>query len=254
MSSPDLVTWSPVSDPLPQLPAWASRGNTWAPTVLRHGSGFLMYYTVRDTAYGRQCISVAASATPAGPFSDTSSGPLVCQLARGGSIDPDVFVAPNGASYLLWKSDDNALGRPTSLWGAQLNSSGRGFVGATTRLLTQDASWQAPVVEGPSMVAAGSRFYLFYGAARWDSSSAAIGYATCTGPLGPCSDASTAGPWLASHGTATGPSGPALFTDAQGTHIAYHAWAGGAVGYPSGGVRALWADAVTFSSGVPTLG
>jgi beta-xylosidase len=252
MSSPDLATWGAVSDPLPTLPKWASPGSTWAPSVLKRGSSFLMYYTVRDTASGRQCISVAKASTPAGPFSDSSSGPLVCQLAHGGSIDPDVFVAPGGKAYLLWKSDDNALGRPTSLWTAQLSSTGRRFVGGRTRLLTEDAAWQAPVIEGPSMVAVGGRYYLFYGANRWNSSAAGIGYATCSRPLGPCSDASLSGPWMASHGAAVGPSGPAVFADSTGVHLAYHAWSG-AVGYANGGVRSLWIDALTFRSGVPTV-
>jgi beta-xylosidase len=253
MSSPDLASWGAVSDPLPTLPRWASPGSTWAPSVLRLGGSFLMYYTARDTAYGRQCISVASASTPAGPFSDTSSGPLVCQLSRGGSIDPDAFLAPNGRTYLVWKSDDNALGRPTSLWAAQLSSTGRGFTGSTARLLTEDAAWQVPAVEGPSMAAIGGRYYLFYGAGSWNSSTAAIGYATCSGPLGPCADASAGGPWMSSHGAAVGPSGPAVVTDATGVHLAYHAWTG-AVGYVNGGVRSLWIDRVGFSSGVPTLG
>jgi beta-xylosidase len=253
MSSPDLATWGAVADPLPTLPGWASPGNTWAPSVLRRGRVFLLYYTVRHTASGRQCISVASGSTPAGPFTDTSSGPLICQLSRGGSIDPEAFSAPDGKTYLLWKSEDNALGRPTSLWAAQLSSTGRGLVGRTVRLLTQEAAWQAPVMEGPSMVAVGGRYYLFYGANRWNSSSAGIGYATSRGPLGPCVDASLAGPWMGSHGDAVGPSGPAVFTDAGGVHLAYHAWTG-AVGYVNGGVRSLWIDALSFPGGVPTPG
>ena len=251
MSSSDLTTWSAVSDPLPTLPRWADAGHTWSPTVVRHGSAFLMYYAARDAASGRQCISVASATTPAGPFTDDSDDPFICQLAEGGSIDPDVFVAPDGSTYLMWKSEDNALGRPTSLWAAELDNTGT-FVGSTVRLLTQDAPWQAPVMEGPSMVVAGGRYYLFYGANRWNSSRAAIGYANCGGPLGPCSDASLAGPWMSSHGTAVGPSGPAVFTDSTGTHLAYHAWTG-AVRYARGGVRSLWIDDLTFPSGVPAL-
>jgi len=252
MSSPDLTTWSAVSDPLPELPTWARPGRTWSPTVARQGGSFLMYYTVRDASSDRQCISVASAATPAGPFADESSGPFILQLAEGGSIDPNVFVAPDGTTCLQWKSDDNALGRTTSLWGAQLADTGRAFASDAVRLLTQQARWQTPLIEGPAMVAAGGRYYLFYGANRWNSSSAAIGYAVCDGPLGPCSDASLAGPWMSSRGTAVGPSGPAVFTDSTGAHLAYHAWTG-AVRYARGGARSLWIDDLTFPSGVPTL-
>jgi beta-xylosidase len=253
MHSSDLRVWSGLSDPLPVLPKWASVGHTWAPGVLVRGNTYLMYYTVRQTATGRQCISVARASKPGGPFSDTSSGPLKCQLAHGGSIDPEPFVAPDGTPYLVWKSDDNAIGRPTKLWAQQLSSQGTGLVGSETLLLTQSATWQIPVIEGPSMVLVGSTYYLLYGANRWDSSSAAIGYATCTGPLGPCTNASTTGPWMASHGAAIGPSGPTIFTDSAGARrLGYHAWSNGVVGYPAG-VRSLWIDTLTFPAGVPTL-
>jgi beta-xylosidase len=105
ISSPDLHTWSPPSDPLPRLPAWASQPWTWAPGVIRRGSTYLMYYTAHHKAWNQQCISVATSASPAGPFTDNSSAPLLCQRSRGGSIDPQPFLAPNGALYLLWKSE-----------------------------------------------------------------------------------------------------------------------------------------------------
>ena len=253
MSSSDLRTWSPPTDPLPVLPAWAQGGFTWAPSVLQQGSTFLMYYTVRNAAWGRQCVSVATSTTASGPFQDTSSGPLVCQLDRYGSIDPDPFVAPTGGRYLLWKSEDNAGGRPTQLWSQQLSVDGRSLVGTPVVLLGQDRSWQAPAIEGPSMVASGGSYYLFYGAGAWDSATAAIGYARCFSPLGPCFNASTSRPWVASHGEAVGPSGPDIFVDATGlTRIAYHAWTG-AVGYQNGGVRSLWIDGVSFVNGRPVL-
>ena len=94
ITSTDLKTWSSPIDALPLLPTWAERGFTWAPGVLQRGLAFLMFYTVRDRASHRQCISVARSILPTGPFIDTSNGPLVCQLDHSGSIDPSPFVAP----------------------------------------------------------------------------------------------------------------------------------------------------------------
>jgi len=246
MRSPDLATWSAVSDPLPVLPGWAAVGNTWAPGVVQRAGGYLMYYTVRHTASGRQCISVATSTTPSGPFRDTSTAPFICQLDHSGSIDPVPFVSPGGSLYLLWKSDDNAVGQPTHLWGQRLSSDGRSLSGSPRLLLTQSAGWQAPVIEGPAMVAYGGTYYLFYGAGAWDRSSAAMGYAVCSSPVGPCQNASGAGPWMASHGQAIGPSGPTFFTGNDGvSRIAYHAWMP-AAGYPNGGVRTLWVDTLGF--------
>ena len=253
MSSPDLETWSTPVDPLPVLPYWARPGHTWAPDVLPFAAGFLMYYTVRDGASGRQCVSVAVSSAPGGPFTDSSSGPLVCQVNSGGSIDASPVVTSAG-SYLVWKSDDNALGRRTHLWSQQLSSDGRSMVGSRSLLLSADAPWQGSVVEGPSMMEVRGLYYLFYGANAWDSASAAIGYAWCISPLGPCINASIVGPWMASHGTRYGPSGPDVFVDAQGaTRLAYHAWTG-AVSYQNGGVRSLWVDPLTFVALFPSPG
>ncbi len=60
--------------------------------MLQRGPLFVMYYTVRHRASGRQCVSVAVSVLPQGPFVDASLAPLVCQFERGGSIDPSPFV------------------------------------------------------------------------------------------------------------------------------------------------------------------
>jgi hypothetical protein len=128
------------------------------------------------------------------------------------------------------------------------------LVGTRTLLLRQTQAWQAPSVEGPSMLLDGGTYFLFYGANAWDSHDAGIGYATCTSPLGPCANASRRGPWMGSRGAAVGPSGPAVFTAADGsTRLAYHAWTGG-VGYAGGGVRSLWIDRLSFPGGRPALG
>jgi beta-xylosidase len=252
MSSPDLRTWTSPVDPLPVLPGWARPGLTWAPAVVAAPGGFLMYYTVHDATSNRQCVSVATSTTPSGPFTDASSAPLLCQLANGGSIDPSPIAAPTG-TYLIWKSDDNAVGAPSHLWSQQLSPDGRSLVGSRSLLLTATAGWQAGVIEGPSMARVGTLYYLFYGANDWSSANAGIGYALCTSPIGPCVNSSAFGPWMGSHGLAVGPSGPDVFVDTAGSmRLAYHAWAG-AVGYANGGVRALWIDHVAFSVLRPTI-
>ncbi|MDQ6616939.1 MAG: glycoside hydrolase family 43 protein [Actinomycetota bacterium] len=247
MNSADLQNWGAVSDPLPVLPAWAQSGSTWAPGVLANAGRYVMYYSARNAAAGRQCISVATSAAPGGPFADNSTTPFICQLDHFGSIDPFPFTAPSGGRFLLWKSEDNAVGQPSQLWGQRLSTDGLSLVGSPSRLLTESSPWQAPVIEGPSMVARGGVFYLFYGAGDWSTAKASMGYATCATPLGQCRNISTVGPWIASHGAALGPSGPAMFIGRDGlTRIAYHAWTPVA-GYPNGGVRSMWVDTISFS-------
>jgi hypothetical protein len=275
MQSPTLLpNWTTPTEALPKLPRWASWGYTWAPSVLANGSSYLMYYTVRDTRYTRQCISVATSTNPAGPFTDNSKGPLVCQLNNGGSIDPSAFVDASGVTYLLWKSDDNSIGHPTHLWGQRLTTNGRSLVGSPVDLLdaggstTSPPTWEDWVIEGPSLVLSGSTYYLFYGGNHWDQTTSGIGYATCNGPLGPCTKKTVSSPWMATNpnvsGSPVGPQGPSFFTDAIGQqHIAFDAWTcsptstscqTGGAGYSNGYVRSLWLDTISFSNGVPVAG
>jgi beta-xylosidase len=230
VTSKDLVYWSEPRNALPAVPDWA-QVRTWAPAVVQRGTTFVMWYTTRDRASARQCISVATAADPLGPFIDRSSAPAICQVDRGGSIDPEVFVDADGASYLHWKSEDNALGQPTSLWAARLNADAT-VAGTPVPLLTASPGWQGRLVEGPAMALDAGRYYLFYGANAWNTAAAAIGYAQCAGPLGPCLDRSQAAPWVASEQRFVGPSGPHVFRDADGAlRVAYHAW-DGCVGPP----------------------
>ena len=258
MSSTDLTHWGQITDPLPVLPRWATPGLTWAPGVAFIKGQYVMYYATTETASGDQCISVATSTAPAGPFADSSSAPFICQRTYGGSIDANPIVV-NGVPYLLWKSDDNHLSttHPTRLWSQQLNSDGLSLVpGAPSLLLTGSLSnWQNPVTEGPTMVAApGGGVDLFYGAGWWDSTAAGIGYATCPSPLSACTNRSSFQPWMATNPSIqkNGPSGPNVFTDLAGQlHIAYHAW-GAAVGYPAG-LRMLWIDTLSFKRSGPSV-
>jgi beta-xylosidase len=253
MASPDLQRWSPPTEALAGLPAWAARGFTWAPEVTHVGGRYVMYYTLRDAASGLQCISVAVAGTPAGPFVDTRDGPLVFQVDRAGSIDPSVFRSGE-TRFLLWKSEENARRRPTHLWGRALSADGLALTGPPEQLLLdQDRGWQRGVIEGPAMVAADGDLHLFYGAGPWATDSAGVGHAVGRQPLGPFTNRSRAGPWLGSRPGAHGPSGPAPFTDTAGaTRLAYHAWPG-AVGYRNGGVRALFIGRLRFEDGQPTL-
>ena len=258
MSSPDLHSWSAPADPLPILPHWASGAGTWAPSVTPMGARFVMYYTVRDPSLGMECLSVASSLAPGGPFVDHSTGPLVCQVADGGSIDPSTYLdTASGHRYLMWKSEDNCVGKNTHIWGQALALGGLGFLSGTAPvlLLTQSAAWQSPRMEGPSVMRSGSTYYLFYGANGFNTARSGIGYATSRSLLGPYLNQSRSGAWLPSTGRAEGPQGPMVFVDRTGrTRMALAAW-NGAVGYQNRGVRALWIGTLAFSrtSGVPSI-
>jgi beta-xylosidase len=266
MESADLARWEHRGDALPELPPWAGVGKTWAPAVLERegtrGSGgvpqkeCVLYYAVRYEAAGRQSISLASAPDPGGPFTDRSEAPLIFQEDRGGSIDPSPFVDADGTAYLLWKSDDNAIGATASLWGAPLEPDGRQLAGPPVELLRQDAGWEEPLIEAPSLARIGERAYrLFYSGGWWESDRYGIGYATAESPLGPYRKETVDGPWLGSEPGLAGPGGAEVFTDVSGGwHVAFHAWTPPNIGYDDGGVRSLWIEPLSFEDGHPRLG
>jgi beta-xylosidase len=254
MVSADLTSWHSLGDALPTLPSWAQRGNTWAPAVIQIGDRFVMYYTVREPTRARQCISVATASAPEGPFVDERRAPLLYQLERGGSIDPCPFIDDGGDMYLVWKSDDNAIGRPSSLWGQQLAANGLTLLGAPVSLLVHDQAWEDPLIEAPSLVVSERTYYLFYSANWWESDRYGIGFAMAVAPLGPYTKATLVGPWMASDGTVSGPGGQDFCPDGKGGLLmAYHGWRPGQVGYVQGGARSLHIASVGFVDGLPVL-
>jgi beta-xylosidase len=260
--SDDLSAWSALPDALPVLPAWASRqpGFTWAPSVLRRGSTYALYYTARHASSDLQCISRATATRPEGPYVDASAQPFVCQVSGAssfcGSIDPSPFVDARGEAFLLWKSDENSdrCRGASRIWGQQLTTDGLDVVGAATALLTMDRPWERPLIEGPSMIASEGTYNLFYSANWYESARYAIGYATCATPLGPCKKMTLDGPLVQSSATKLGPGGQEFFEDVAGARwMAYHAWSAPAATYAAGGARSLRFARVTFDAGIPVV-
>jgi Glycosyl hydrolases family 43 len=250
--SPDLARWEWVGEALPRLPAWAVYGYLWGPSVLARSAGYVLYYATRQAATGRQCISLAVSLLPQGPFVDTSDGPFICQLDRGGSIDPSPFVDDDGTPWLVWKSEGTLAGEPTRIWAQRLSADGRGLEGQPTELARTDQGWERPIVEGPTMARVGGRYVLFYAANRWETPGYAVGYALCATPAGPCRKP-LGGPVMTTSGREAGPGGPGAFVDSGGAlRLAYHAWTAGQVGYP-GGARRLHLANVSLAGDLVTL-
>ncbi|MGE3619106.1 MAG: glycoside hydrolase family 43 protein [Acidimicrobiia bacterium] len=250
MVSTDMAAWSPAGDALPRLGSWASPGLTWSPGVVRRGGTWHLYYTALHTASGRQCIGLATSTSATGPFVDGRPGPVVCQLDRGGSIDPDPFVDPDGRAWLAWKSDDNVLGQPSRIWVQPLSGDGTP-TGTAVAVLSADRTWEEGIVENPALVVAGGELWLFYAGGRWETAGYGIGVARCPAVGAPCAKP-TEGPWMSRASTGVpGPGSPALLARPGLTPVlAFHGWVGG-VGYPAGGRRALFVEPVDFTSGWP---
>lgn len=231
---------------LPELPTWSEPHHVWAPSVTEFGDHWVLHYTTRHTASGRQCISVAVGGHPGGPFVDDSTEPLLCALDQGGAIDPSVIM--KGADpYLLWKSDGNCCALPTIIYSQPLSADGTELVGDPVELIRNDLWWERDVVEGPSMIEVDGDWYLLYSANRWDSADYAVGIARCDSVIGPC--VKQAEPWLSSTDSLAGPGGLEVISlpDRAADLVVYHGWVNGEVGYPDG-ARALYARPVRWTT------
>ncbi|CAM4362739.1 glycoside hydrolase family 43 protein [Deinococcus marmoris] len=247
--SRDLVRWEVVGDAMPVLPPWVKGGRTWAPEVTQIGKTFALYFTAQDDASGRQCIGVATAASPAGPFKDSSSKPLICQLSEGGSIDASPFQDADGQRYLLWKNDGNCCNQATNIYLQPLSADGLKLTGKANALIQNFELWEGNVIEAPTLYQAGGVYYLLYSAGPYDSDLYAVGYATASRVTGPYKKAAE-NPILVSKGQVAGPGHQTVVTDGAGkTWLAYHAWTAPLTSDAAGGYRSLRLEPVTFSGG-----
>lgn len=250
--SDDLVDWRIGGSALTAVPGWARPGFTWAPAAVRTLGGYVLYYTVRHAETGKQCISVATSASPTGPFVDGSSGPLICQLGEGGSIDPSPYQDEDGVLFLTWKSEGETVGGRSQLWAQPLDATGTKLEWFPTPLLRTEREWEGRVIEAPSMALLGGQWVLLYSGGAWNTSGYAIGYARCQGPLGPCSRPEGDNVLLRSSRVVVGPGGAEVFrTPAGEAKVAYAGWDPGGVGPPN--PRRLHLATLVASDGTLTL-
>jgi hypothetical protein len=265
-----------MGDALPVLPRWTITGFQWAPSVWARPDGtYVMYYSTPatipliclakhgspgciDTAQGwtsAMCLSRATSQSPTGPFVDDSTSAFVCPYQQGGAIDPSVFVAADGTPWLLWKSDGDCCGLPTTIYSQELSSDGLSIVGPPTRLIGATQSWEGDLVEGPSMIEVNSTYWLFYSANLWGSDQYGIGIARCASVTGPCNKPLNHA-WLSTSGGAAGtdpgPGGQEFFQSGGLIWMVHHGLAPGQSGNYA--QRRLYVDLLAFpADGIPRL-
>ena len=242
--------WGPVTDALPDLPAWAEPGWAWAPDVRRFGDHDVLYFTtlLRGSSPPTMCIGDAVGTRIIGPYV-AQPAPFICQASLGGSIDPRTFVGANGEAYMIWKSDENAVSQTTDtrIYSQPLSADGLHLLGQPTQIFGPDEPWQGYIVEAPQLVQVDGVYYLFYSGYWFNQPGYAIGVARCSGPLGPCHDTSP-DPLLGSNAQGAGPGEESVFSDAQGHLAALRAvpLGGAAAGPPAArhrrppGIRARW--------------
>jgi hypothetical protein len=153
-TSPSLAATAGLqSDAMPDRPAWvaASDRGIWAPSVIRIGAGYVMYFAATAGTgpnTGLKCVGAAVSATPEGPFTPQGTT-LACASPGYWALDP--YAYSDGLDlYLLWREDDAANVRG-KIVGAELSPDGLSFAGDPKRtLVIGEYSWEnSPVTIAP---------------------------------------------------------------------------------------------------------
>jgi beta-xylosidase len=252
--SSDLTNWlwagPPASgstaarkDAMPTLAPWVQFGRTWAPSVMVNPTNpnqYVMHYTAWSKAAatnGRQCIGVATSSAPDGPYVDNSSTPLTCP-GSGDVIDPSTFTDGSGGLWLLYTD-------PIGIKAQPLAPNGLSLTGSPTQILSATQSWENGRVEAPSMFqTATTGILLLYSGNNFNVPGYAVGAVRCTSPTA-CTTISSS-PVLTN---SSGPGGQSPFLLGDGTtwRVAYHAWTGGG----ATGLRTLRIGSMTFSGSSP---
>jgi beta-xylosidase len=264
MKSQDLVTWESAGTALSARPAWAidaTEWHPWAPSVIRRSEAcpgattpgcHLMFYSALSDAFGPRtnCMAVATSSTPAGPFNDQgilrdgNGAKVGCGDGLGyGNIDAHPFV-DGDRTYLYVSTDFSCTSggcalKPTmSVIPFDLRT--LRATGSRTPLFSavantwEQAPW-APVVENPWVVKRGGVYHLMFSGGGWNEAYG-MGHATATSPTGPftrSSDNPTTTaietvPFLEQTSTVRGPGGGSLIADAAGKEwLIYHGRADG---------------------------
>ncbi|MCU1329863.1 MAG: hypothetical protein JWN34_5233 [Bryobacterales bacterium] len=110
LRSRDLHEWEPRGFLFPegQTPGWAATGegiaDYWAPEIHKVGDGFRACFVARRKDDLELCIGLASASHPEGPWL-ADAGPIL----DGNQIDPHLFVASDGGTYLYWKEDNNGV-------------------------------------------------------------------------------------------------------------------------------------------------
>ncbi|GII67081.1 glycoside hydrolase [Sphaerisporangium krabiense] len=218
--------WTMRGDALPGKPSWAGEGGFWAPDVSRRADGrYLMYFTAPSAAAGRMCVGAALSPGPLGPFRPLGDGPLVCDAAEGGDIDPASFVDADGKRYLLYKNDGNALTppAPSVIWLQEVRADGVTLAGPRRELIRNDRPDEQGVIEAPVLVRRPDRYVLIYAGGSYTGDRYFTGYATSATLTGPFAKAGRPLMTTGSLGGAVqGPGG----ADVLGERVFFHGWAG----------------------------
>lgn len=159
---------------------------------------YVMYYSGQLASdHAHHCIGVATADNITGPWT-ANDEPWICDMARGGSIDPSGFRDEDtGRRYVVYKVDGNSIGRggdcnngiepkqPTPIMLQEVGGDGTTRVGAAVELLDRTDA-DGPLVEAPNLIrAADGSYVLFYSSHCFTSAAYDVKYAVSDTVAGP---------------------------------------------------------------------
>lgn len=152
----------------------------WAPQLFQFGNRWLMLYTANEQ------IAIAEAKYLTDKFRQND----VCPLDESGkNIDPFLFRDDDGTCYLYHVRFDNG----NYLWVAEFDINNQRLKNETLqRCFDLTQPWErtnahpvATVMEGPTVIKKGGKYYLFYSANHFESPDYAVGFAVADTPYGP---------------------------------------------------------------------
>lgn len=186
----------------------------WAPEVYKVGDSYLMTYSCEEH------ICYAESASPMGPFVQRVHQPY---LPQEKGIDSSIFIDDDGRAYMFWVRFTNG----NAIWVAEMSDDLHHVKLETARHLldAQEGTWEhlmGRVVEGPTVMKLGHKYYLTYSANDYRSQDYGVGLAVADNPMGPY-ERYEGNPILHRHMGYYGTGHHALFRHRHRSYIIYHA-------------------------------
>jgi len=190
-------------------PDWASDSNRWAPENIPLGDGknLAIFSSPQLNGLHRLGVVMSNEGAKSRKWNTYSSNTLALRGQGGtgisnndgGEIDAH-FFKDSDKVYVLWKTDDNAVGAMhTRLWINEVSISLEDpellqLIGEPVMILESTGLWWidswvegGSLIEGPQLIKHGAYYYLFFASGKYCQPSYAQGVARSTSILGPYS-------------------------------------------------------------------
>lgn len=220
----------------------------WAPHVFEVAKDgapyYVMYFTGHDRTTHNDCIGLATSKSPAGPFAPRTTPFLCARTNAYEAIDPTMYLAQNGQRYIVYKIGQYSPNRLFEIRADEVD----GATG-TTRVAGVDAkllmSSTGSVMEAPSVVAKNGKVWMFLSRNAYDSCSYATDVWSASTFWGGTWTQVRTLKFVKPGGAAfCGPGGAEVIDDHGTVRIAFHAWNNSTA---SGG-RSTWTGRVLWNA------